>query len=195
MGMNDSQNEINIREKGGEKKTMAKGNPNSNYPTAKLSQVPGVGEYSKRFSEIMKLPPCRKCDPTEIKQRIEMMFKYCEENDRRPTVELLSVFVGVSRTTLWQWEQDEDSEAGRIVERAKAAINAIITEIGFSGAAPYQFVIWNQKNNYGYKDVVELLPGNKNIDNLPDKEKIIKSLPKQLECEADLDLEDILGDE
>ena len=77
----------------------------------------------------MELPPCKKCDPEGIKERIGLMFKYCEENDRRPTVELLSVFVGVSRTTLWQWEQDEHSEAGRIVARAKAAINAIITEI------------------------------------------------------------------
>lgn len=172
---------------------MSKGNPNSNYPTAKLSQVPGVGEYSKRFGEIMDLPPCRKCDPEGIKERIGMMFKYCEENDRRPTVELLSVFVGVSRTTLWQWGQDENSEAGRIIERAKAAINAIITEIGFSGAAPYQYVIWNQKNNYGYRDVVELLPGTTNTVDLPDKEKIIKSLPNQLENETDSDIEDILG--
>lgn len=173
---------------------MAKGNPNSNYPAAKLSQVPKIGEYIKRFDELMEMPPCKKCDPEEIKERIRLMFKYCEENDRRPTVELLSVFVGVSRTTLWQWEQDEHSEAGRIVARAKAAINAIITEIGFAGAAPYPYIIWNQKNNYGYREVMEIIPGSKGTDDLPDKEKIIKSLPDFVESDTESDDEDIFGD-
>lgn len=173
---------------------MAKGNQISNYPAAKLSQVPKIGEYTKQFGKLMELPPCRKCDPEGIKERVAMMFKYCEENDRRPTVELLSVFVGVSRVTLWQWEQDEHSEAGRAVERAKAAINAIITEIGFSGTAPYQYVIWNQKNNYGYRDVVEVVPGSKGTDDLPDKEKIIKSIPDFVASDTEPDNEDILGD-
>ena len=168
-----------------------KGNPNSNYPAAKLSQVSKIGEYVKRFDELMELPPCRKCDPESVRERIKMMFKYCEENDRWPTVELLSVFIGVSRTTLWQWEQDEHSEAGRIVAHAKAAVNAIITELGFSGASPYPYVIWNQKNNYGYKGVVEVIPGGRSEDNLPDKEKIIKSLPDFVGSDMEPDNEDI----
>ena len=56
---------------------MAKGNPNSNYPAAKLSQIPKIGEYIKRFDELMELPPCKKCDPEGIKERIGLMFKYC----------------------------------------------------------------------------------------------------------------------
>lgn len=49
---------------------MAKGNPSSNYPAAKLSQIPKIGEYIKRFDELMELPPCKKCDPEGIKERI-----------------------------------------------------------------------------------------------------------------------------
>ena len=52
---------------------MAKGNPNSNYPAAKLSQIPKIGEYIKRFDELMELPPCKKCDPEGIKERIGLM--------------------------------------------------------------------------------------------------------------------------
>ena len=114
------------------------------------------------------------------------MFKFCEEEERRPTVELLSAFLGVSRVALWKWQRDEESEAGRLIERAKAIINAFITELAMSGKAPYQYVIWNQKNNEGYRDVVEIVPGSVEKD-LPDKEKIIKSLPDVLPGENDND--------
>ncbi len=165
---------------------MAKGNPSSNYPAAKLSQVPDIGKYMGRLDEIMELPPCKKSEPEEVKKRIGMMFKFCEEEERRPTVELLSAFLGVSRVALWKWQRDEESEAGRLIERAKAIINAFITELAMSGKAPYQYVIWNQKNNEGYRDVVEIVPGTVEKD-LPDKEKIIKSLPDVLPGENDND--------
>lgn len=175
---------------------MAKGNPNSNFPAAKISQIPDVGKFVSGFDKIMELPPCRKNEPEEVQKRIEMMFKFCEENGRRPTVELLSVFLGVSRTGLWKWEHDENSEAGKIIGRAKAAINAIITEIGFSGTSPYQYAIWCQKNNFGYRDVFEFVPGKNVEDDLPSKETIIKKLPDLLPEENgdEESLDDLLGE-
>lgn len=169
-------------------------NYNSNYPAAKLSQVPDIGNYLKEFDEIMKIPPCRKSDPEGVRERISKMFQYCEENNRRPTVELLSAFIGVSRMSLWKWQQDETSEAGKLIEQAKALINAFLTELALTGNAPYPYVIWSQKNNEGYKEVVEILPGNKESE-LPEKEQIIKSLPEQLPDEIELELDELLGGE
>jgi len=41
---------------------------------------------------------------------------------------------------------------------------------------------------------MEIIPGSKGTDELPDKEKIIKSLPDFVESDTESDDEDILGD-
>ena len=41
---------------------------------------------------------------------------------------------------------------------------------------------------------MEIIPGSKGTDDLPDKEKIIKSLPDFVESDTESDDEDILGD-
>ena len=109
---------------------MSKGNHNSNWPTAQQPNITHgeMSQYLNKFDEILNLPPCKKNDAEGVRKRIIEMFEYCEKEGRRPTVELLSAFMGVSRMALWKWQQDPQSEAGRLVERAKELINVLITE-------------------------------------------------------------------
>lgn len=167
-------------------------NPHSNFPQAKVSEIPDIGKSIGRLDEVMNLPPCKKNEPKEVEERIKQMFQFCKEDNRRPTVELLSAFLGVSRITLWKWQSDENSEAGRLVERAKEVINALLTEMAMTNKAPYPYVIWSQKNNEGYREVVELIP-TRERETLPTKESIINKLPDLAPGEKDN--EDILDDE
>lgn len=172
---------------------MSKGNPESNWPQAKISKVPDIGANIGRLNEVMNLTPCKKNDPQGVAERINQMFEFCKEENRRPTVELLSAFIGVNRTTLWKWIEDENSEAGKLVERAKEIINVLLTEMALSKKAPYEMIIWLQKNHYLYRDISEH-HFVQDKEPLPTRENIIQALPDIIPGEHDFD-DEVFGDD
>lgn len=171
-------------------------NKNSNFPNAKKPDCTPeeISTSLRGFDKIMELPPCTKNNPEEIKQRITEMFRYCETEGRKPTVELLTAFLGVTRAALWQWQQDQNSEAGRLINKAKNLINVLITEWSMTGQIPFQYGIWQQKNWYEYKDSFEIsaISSQSRLEELPSKEQIIKRLPELADGETEPDVEGII---
>lgn len=127
-----------------------------------------------------KLKPVDKHDSKECSKRVDMFFKYCIENDCLPTVELLCLALGRSRQTLIEWQHDEGCENGKIVERAKAGINAMLTNMALTNKVNSVYVMFSQKSNFGYvepKEPIEIAvskPGiaplsvNSILEQLPD---------------------------
>ena len=76
------------------------------------------------FDSFRRLPPVHKEDVEEINKRLDDYFKMCSDNAIIPTVEAMELVLGVSRQSLWKWQQQE-CEAGEIIGRAKAIINTI----------------------------------------------------------------------
>lgn len=129
----------------------------NNYPTSqKYDTLPGeLGEVISFMDKMRKLPPVRKHEPEKVKERLDEFFKYCIENDKKPTVELMQLALGISRQALWVWEH-EDSETGQLIVNAKALINALLTDMTIEGKANPVYSIWLQKNHHNYSDVQQI---------------------------------------
>lgn len=134
----------------------------SNLPNAQLPKAsPGeMGLMVKLFENLRQMPPVSKSDVEQIQERVGQYFRFCEEQDLKPSVEGLALALGVTRQTLWNWEQDLNSQAGQIVSRAKLLINALLTNFTLNGKISFSYTIWLQKNHFGYSDTktVELVP-------------------------------------
>ena len=138
------------------------------------------------FDGFRRLPPVRKDDVPEINQRLDDYFKICTDNAIIPTVEGMTIVLGVSRQSLWKWENN-DYEAGAIINRAKATINAMLTSATIQGKVNPVYSIWLQKNNFQYSDTQTL-----QLENITDKKPLPASeLPKLGEWKATQSAKDL----
>jgi hypothetical protein len=122
----------------------------NNTPTGVKYEV--IPTTLQMFDKLRRMPPCRKSDPDMISQRLDEYFRLCGEYSVQPTVEGLTVALGVSRESLWKWQQDKGSESGRLIDGAKNIINAMLTDATINGQVNCVFSIWLQKNHFSYKD-------------------------------------------
>lgn len=138
------------------------------------------------FDSFRRLPPVRKNDIAEINKRLDDYFKICSDNAIIPTVEAMELVLGVSRQSMWKWQQ-QDCEAGQIVSRAKAIINTMITTATMAGKCNFAYSIWLQKNHFGYSDAQVL-----QVENITDKKPLPASeLPKLGEWKATQSAKDL----
>ena len=140
---------------------MPKGNPKSNYPNAKLSELDGqeiIGEY---IDCLMTLADKGKPEnEDELESRINSYFKFCADRNLRPGVESLSLCLGVSRVTFWSWcnaEKYTYSERWQsICRKARQTINAFLEMTALSGKLNPATSIFLLKNWCGYDDKTTL---------------------------------------
>ncbi len=144
----------------------------------------------KCITELQQLPQINHTDVNALKERITYFFQYCSEHGIRPTLSLMAVSLHVRRETLWRWE-GENGERGEIISQAKAMLEAIFEAWFVNGRINPTSGIFCLKNNYGWKDVVEIetKQNNQNAD-IPDFEEIRKRLPS-LDSEILPNIEDI----
>ncbi len=114
-----------------------------------------MGDLLELFDEFRRLPPVSKNDVTELNRRLDSYFKACSDSGILPTVESMCLMLGVSRQGVWKWQQDS-SEAGKIVGRAKEVINSVLSTSAISGKVNPIYVIWLQKNHFSYSDTKTL---------------------------------------
>lgn len=86
----------------------------------------------------------------------------------------MSLCLGVSRQSLWEWENDTGSKSGQLVARAKELINSLLTTWTMNGKINAVYTIWLQKNNSGYSDT-------KTLEIKPQTEPHHISLEQQIE--------------
>lgn len=175
---------------------MAKGNPNSNFPNAQQPTLkPGeMGDIVAAMEELRELPEINTNAPDELEKRVKFFFEWCIEKQLRPGVELLALSIGVSRQTLWNWEQT-GGRKGEIVGRAKQVIASLLEQWSICGKINPATSCFLLKNHFGYRDQYEVaaVPVNP-LNSLPTKEEIVKGIPQMMSNEKEPDIEDILGD-
>lgn len=151
-------------------------NKNSNYPTtAQPKATPEeIGELVGIMDGLRKLPPVSKREPEKVEERLNYYFRYCTDKGIKPTVEAMALTLGISRQSLWEWENDTQSKAGQLVARAKELINSLLTTWTMNGKINAVYTIWLQKNNSGYSDT-------KTLEIKPQTEPQRISLEQQIE--------------
>lgn len=90
----------------------------------------------------------------ELQEKIDKYFADCDEQEKPYTVSGLAVALDTNRTTLINYE--EKSEFFNTIKKAKAKIEAYNEEMLYNKNIPTTGVIFNLKNNYGWKDKQEI---------------------------------------
>lgn len=138
----------------------------------------------------------------ELQKGIERYIDYIETKNADgvaliPDVEGLALFLGVSRSTLYEWQNSRPGEFSDTLKRTINAIAAAEKQLGYNGKIPALVLAMNFNNNHGYTQAaqkIDLNVGRQSAE-LPEKADIIKRLPATMSgtdpAETD-DLEKIL---
>lgn len=108
-----------------------------------------------------------------------------------PDVEGLALFLGVSRSTLYDWQNSRPGEFSDTLKRALNAIAAAQKQLGYKGKIPPLILAMNFNNNHGYTQApqkIEITTGHK-LDALPEKADIMRRLPTKNASPAENDIE------
>lgn len=92
-------------------------------------------------------------DEKELKKAIDNYFKKCDEQNKPYTMSGLALSLGIDRSTLIRYG-DRDLFA-TLIKEAKAKVETMLEE-NLYRLGNNSGIIFNLKNNYGWKDSVEV---------------------------------------
>ena len=108
----------------------------------------------------------------QLQEGIDAYFKMCDEKDKPYTMSGLALALGIDRATLVRYG-DKDLFANQIKE-AKAKVEAMLEE-NLYRLGNNSGIIFNLKNNYGWKDVIE----NKNTTEICKGDELLKEIKEE----------------
>lgn len=108
----------------------------------------------------------------QLQEGIDAYFKMCDEKDKPYTMSGLALALGIDRATLVRYG-DKDLFANQIKE-AKAKVEAMLEE-NLYRLGNNSGIIFNLKNNYGWKDVIE----NKNTTEICKVDELLKEIKEE----------------
>lgn len=123
---------------------------------------------------------------TEIEQRIDDFFSFCQNSSIRPGIESLCMALHISRTTLFNWYNGIGCSqvCQEYIQSAKGFISAYIEQAVLGGKISPPSGIFIMKNWLNYRDTVSL------EDNTPkEKEKPILTVDQLPRLMADNNME------
>ena len=89
----------------------------------------------------------------KLQEAIDNYFTYCDENGKPYTISGLALFLGVDRKTILNYSNRE--EFSSLIKNAKLKVQTMLEE-NLYRLGNNSGVIFNLKNNYGWKDTVEV---------------------------------------
>ena len=100
----------------------------------------------------------------EIVERIDYFFEQCMREQIRPTIETMSLALGYSRMSVWQWKNGVkcDEERHQIIQAAYDTIAAFDADMAINGAMNPIIYIFRSKNFYDMQDRTEVIVGQSN---------------------------------
>ena len=112
----------------------------------------------------------------DMKKIIDDYFEMCDEKEKPYTMSGLAYALDMDRKSLLNYSKDE--QFFPTIKRAKEKVEQQLEENALMGKANSTFTIFNLKNNYGWKDNIEVEA------NTQGKVTIVNSLPKDDEDES-----------
>ena len=145
------------------------------------------GEISQMLSQTVTIANWNKIDtndPDQIIDRINQYHQFCIDNDIKPDMSGMALAIGVSRKTLWAWENGYESNKPQSVRNAlkkgreiNEHILVMLMQTGRINPIPALFLL---KNNHGYKDQQDVIitPNNPYAQGDPNNiQQIVEALP------------------
>lgn len=107
----------------------------------------------------------------EVKSKIDAYFNYCEEKEKPYTMSGLAYYLEIDRRTLLNYSKNE--EFFPLIKKARDRVQMQLEE-GLYRLGNNSGIIFNLKNNFDWKDKVEV----KNT-NLPKVEELLSKIEEQ----------------
>lgn len=99
----------------------------------------------------------RPANNEELMDRLNEYFRECIERGQIPTVEDMSLALGVTRQTLWEWEhKGSNFERMEIIRKAKEVLAGIDAKLVSEGKIPQVTYIFRAKNYFGMRDQTQI---------------------------------------
>ena len=112
----------------------------------------------------------------DMKKIIDGYVEMCDEKEKPYTMSGLAYALDMDRKSLLNYSKDE--QFFPTIKKAKQKVERQLEENALMGKANSTFTIFNLKNNYGWKDNIEVEA------NTQGKVTIVNSLPKDDEDES-----------
>lgn len=90
----------------------------------------------------------------EVEEKINAYFNYCEEKEKPYTMSGLAYYLEVSRQTLVNYSNKD--EYFDTIKKARDKVQMQLEENALSNKANPTFTIFNLKNNFDWKDKMEV---------------------------------------
>ena len=150
------------------------------------------GEMSTLIRQAMDLSsfgPIDTNNTQQVEQRIQDYFRYCIQNDIRPSAEGMALSLNTTRTTLWRWREGSESNkpegVRNAIKKGYSLLNYLLTQLMQDGHINPVSGIFLLKNNYQYFDKSEVVitPNTplQGIDSDRARQNIINALPEDAE--------------
>lgn len=114
----------------------------------------------------------------EVEERINWYFKRCLENDMKPGVVGLANALGVTRQTLWNWQNGSVRAKGKrfdLIKKAYGFLEELWEDYMMNGKVSPPNGIFIGKNHFSYRDVVDVAVAPRNdVENDYSAEDIAK---------------------
>lgn len=108
----------------------------------------------------------------EMQEIIDAYFSLCDQLERPYTMSGLANALNMSRQSLINYSKDE--EFFDTIKKARAKVEQQLEENALMGKANSTFTIFNLKNNYGWRDSVEI----NNQNELTKLDELLKEIKK-----------------
>ncbi len=117
------------------------------------------GEISKMLGQAMVIshwPAIDTNDAEQVAARIDQYHQFCFDNDIKPDMPGMALALGVSRTTIWKWENGVESDKPQAVrntlKKGREINEYLMSQMMQNGKINPVTGIFLLKNNHGYKD-------------------------------------------
>lgn len=134
----------------------------------------------------------------ELREGIERYIDYIQTQAAAgvaliPDVEGLALFLGISRSTLFEWQRARPGEFSDTIKSTLNAIAAYKKQLALTGKIPPIVFATDFNNNHGYIQQHTLeVQATRKLDELPEKADIIRRLPTKSTgsggVDADIDI-------
>lgn len=149
------------------------------------------GEISRMLKQAMTIshwPQINTDDAAQVAARIDQYHEFCFQNDIKPDMSGLALAFGVSRKTLWAWENGVDSNKPQSVRNAlkkgREVNEYLMTQLMQNGKINPVTGIFLLKNNHEFRDQQDVIitPNNPlSGDTSEIRNKYVQALPEKSE--------------
>lgn len=121
---------------------------------------PGDNTKYLRMARVsLSLPPIDISDASQVENRINMYFDFCEQNDRKPNMIGMANWLGVDRSTVNSWKKGEyrTETHSHVIKKAVDILEELWVDYMMNGKVNPGSGIFIGKNLFQYKDVQDVV--------------------------------------